>query len=70
MQDTTREYQTSNPPEPASLNGYIFTNLGGADENREPDAMMTEVATALLARDYKGMGNYASNGVIETWKLN
>ena len=29
----------------------------------------TEVAQTLLARDYKGIGNYGSNGVIEVWKI-
>ena len=27
----------------------------------------TDVAACLMARDYKGMGNYPSNGVIEKW---
>ena len=27
----------------------------------------TDVAACLMARDYKGMGNQISNGVIEKW---
>ena len=34
--------------------------------NDEPPEMKsTDIATTLLARDYKGLGNYGSNGVLE-----
>ena len=29
---------------------------------------VTDVASCLMARDYKGLGNYIGNGVIERWK--
>jgi hypothetical protein len=29
---------------------------------------LTDVATTLLARDYKGLANQSSNGVIELWQ--
>ena len=45
----------------------MLTNMGSSDEERIPDAKETGVASALLSRDYKGLSNYASNGVIE-WK--
>ena len=45
----------------------MLTNMGSCDEQRVPDAKETGVASALLSRDYKGLSNYASNGVIE-WK--
>ena len=45
----------------------MLTNMGSCDEQRIPDAKETGVASALLSRDYKGLSNYASNGVIE-WK--
>ena len=28
----------------------------------------TDIATCLMARDYKGFGNQEANGVIERWK--
>ena len=50
--------------------GCIVRNLGSSDEGREPDYKPSDIATTLLARDYKGLNNYGSNGVIEIWKLN
>ena len=49
--------------------GCIVKNLGSSDKNRDPDYKPSEIATTLLSRDYKGLSNYASNGVIEIWKL-
>ena len=43
----------------------ILKNMGSSDKRRNPDYKETKIATALLCRDYKGLGNYASNGVIE-----
>ena len=40
---------------------------GMVDKDLEPTATMQDVATTLLARDYKGLNNYGTNGVIE-WK--
>jgi len=37
------------------------------DNSKEPQAEITNVAVTLMARDYKGLNNYGSNGVIE-WK--
>ena len=47
----------------------ILRNLGSSDENRTPRARETDVSTALLSRDYKGLSNYASNGVIECERI-
>lgn len=40
---------------------------GMANKNLEPTATRQEVAATLLARDYKGVSNFGTNGVIE-WK--
>lgn len=40
---------------------------GMIDKNLEPTATKQNVATTLLARDYKGLSNFGTNGVIE-WK--
>lgn len=40
---------------------------GMIDKGLEPTATKQEVAMALLARDYKGLNNFGTNGVIE-WK--
>ena len=45
----------------------LLKNMGSSDESREPDANKAQVAATLLSRDYKGLSNYSSNGVIE-WK--
>lgn len=34
------------------------------DKNLEPDAKIIDVACTLMARDWKGINNYGSNGVI------
>ena len=53
-QDTMQEFQTSK-----QMAAVLLKNQGGELEKQ------TNIATALLARDYKGFGNYSSNGVIE-----
>ena len=40
---------------------------GMVDKGLEPTATMQDVSTTLLARDYKGLNNFGTNGVIE-WK--
>ena len=35
------------------------------DKNAKPEAKAIDVATTLMARDYKGMNNYGANGVIQ-----
>lgn len=44
-------------------------NLGSSNKNREPTMNDSEIAVALLSRDYKGLNNYDSNGVLEIWKI-
>lgn len=48
--------------------GYIIEDIARKDAERIPQASQTDIATSLLERDCKGLGNY-SNGVIEIWKL-
>lgn len=48
----------------------VLQNLASADENRHPNAYKTDIAVTLLSRDYHGLSNYGSNGVIECQKLN
>ena len=50
--------------------GYRLENMGSSDTNRNPNAEQSDISVTLLSRDYKGLGNYGSNGVIEVWKLN
>lgn len=52
--DTTPEYQTYKRTEAVLLSGQ-----GGKLEKK------TDIATCLMARDYKGFGNQTGNGVIE-----
>lgn len=49
--------------------GCKLKNMGSSDENRQPDMEISEISATLLARDYKGLSNFASNGVIEIWKI-
>lgn len=46
----------------------ILQNIGSSGGGNE-DAVQTDIATTLLARDYKGLSNYGSNGVIEVIKM-
>ena len=43
----------------------ILTGMGSESDDREPGIRKTDVATTLLARDYKGLDNYGSNGVLQ-----
>ena len=49
--------------------GCRIENMGSLDENRNPSAELSDISVTLLSRDYKGLSNYASNGVIEIWKF-
>ena len=42
----------------------ILTGMGSESDDREPGIRPTDVATTLLARDYKGLDNYGSNAVL------
>ena len=42
--------------------------MGSSDKTRSPDYTIADIATALLSRDYKGLSNYGSNGVVEIEK--
>ena len=48
-----------------NLTTVILKNMGSSDKKREPSFWRSDVATTLLSRDWKGLSNYASNGVIE-----
>lgn len=43
----------------------ILRNMGSTNKDRIPSYTLTDIATTLLARDYKGWGNHFANGVIE-----
>lgn len=49
--------------------GCRLDNLGSSDVKRIPSLVLADIASTILARDYKGLGNYDSNGVIEIWKI-
>lgn len=57
-QDMMLESATSKQMEPVLLKYMV-------DKKIEPSATKQDVATTLLARDYKGLNNFGSNGVIE-----
>ena len=59
-QDTTQEYQTCGQTETLLLKGMV-------DKDVEPTASVIDVSTTIMSRDYKGLNNYGTNGVIE-WK--
>lgn len=46
----------------------ILKNMGSSDKKRQPSCKEVSVATTLLSRDYKGLSNFASNGVVEVYK--
>ena len=48
----------------------ILKNMGSSDKKREPSFQKSDIATTLLSRDYKGLSNFASNGVIEIERKN
>lgn len=59
-QDMTQESQTCGRTETLLLKGMV-------DKDIEPTASVIDVSTTIMARDYKGLNNYGTNGVIE-WK--
>lgn len=59
-QDMTQESQTCGQTETLLLKGMV-------DKDIEPTASVIDVSTTIMARDYKGLNNYGTNGVIE-WK--
>ena len=59
-QDTTQEYQTCGQTETLLLKGMV-------DKDIEPAASVIDVSATIMSRDYKGLNNYGTNGVIE-WK--
>lgn len=56
-QDMTQESQTCRQTE-----AVLLSEQGRRFEKK------TDIATCLMARDYKGFGNQAANGVIEKWQ--
>ena len=59
-QDMTQESQTCGRMETVLLKGMV-------DKDLEPQASKIGVSSTLMSRDYKGLNNYGTNGVIE-WK--
>lgn len=59
-QDMTQESQTCGQMETVLLKGMV-------DKQLEPQAQKIDVSSTLMSRDYKGLNNYGTNGVIE-WK--
>lgn len=43
----------------------ILKNMGSSDKKRHPSCKQSDVATTLLSRDWKGLSNFASNGIVE-----
>lgn len=60
-QDATGESATCGQKE-----AVLLRNM--TDRNKEPSADVTDVACTLMARDYKGLSNFGTNGVIEKWQ--
>ena len=58
----TMESQTCKQTDAVLLSGM-------SSENRTPDIKQINVACTLCARDYKGLNNYGSNGVLECIKI-
>ena len=56
----TKESQLGEQKEAVVLKGMV-------DKNLEPSATKQDIVSTLLARDYKGLNNFGTNGVIE-WK--
>ena len=59
-QDMTQELATCGQTETVLLKGMV-------DKKLEPQALKIDVSSTLMSRDYKGLNNYGTNGVIE-WK--
>lgn len=43
--------------------------MASDSDNKEPSMEASTIATTVLARDYKGLSNYASNAVIEIYEI-
>lgn len=45
--------------------------VNAATENvaKEPDGRLSNIATTILARDYKGLSDFGANGVIEIYEV-
>ena len=56
----TQELATCGRTETVLLKGMV-------DKELEQDALKIDVSSTLMSRDYKGLNNYGTNGVIE-WK--
>ena len=49
---------------------FLMVLLSGMSSNSwKPEIELIDVACTLCARDYKGLNNYGSNGVIECEKI-
>ena len=57
-QDMMLESQICGQTETLLLKGMV-------DKDIEPTASVIDVSTTIMARDYKGLNNYGTNGVIE-----
>ena len=49
--------------------GGKITNMGSNDLNNQPSFELQDVSCTLLARDFKGLSNYGSNGVLEIYEV-
>ena len=61
MQTVSRRDMTQESATCGQMETVLLKNQGAELEKK------TDIATTLMARDYKGFGNQATNGVIE-WK--
>ena len=43
--------------------------MGSNDLNNQPSFELQDVSCTLLARDFKGLSNYGSNGVLEIYEV-
>ena len=57
-QDMTQELAICGQTETVLLKGMV-------DKKLEPQALKIDVSSTLMSRDYKGLNNYGTNGVIE-----
>lgn len=60
-QTVSRQGMTQEPATCGRMETVLLKNQGAELEKK------TDIATTLMARDYKGFGNQVTNGVIE-WK--
>jgi hypothetical protein len=44
--------------------------MGSDSDERIPEINLADISCTILARDYKGLSNYGSNGVIEVYADN